>query len=239
MAKVRGLSRRYRIPYETGIGTYLPTEIKKCIAALREVDEQTAVKGPTWWQLQNRKTGVITMVFNGVTLYITGRDTVEGVEARFHAEMKRRWEKYNNSPAGRRQAAKSAADLVRSQAEMDAAMVDLATLDFGNIEAVVNWMCRIQKPADHGSVKKPREFIIATFAEHGYLPKVNCGDDFDGEDVDNYGRYLVGQALDGIKVVGAPHSILIDFAADWREKFGLAVVPDPYATDDEDEDDDE
>jgi hypothetical protein len=139
VAKVRGIGRRSRVPYSPTCGSYLPTEIQKCIDALKIVDEQMAVKGPAWWQLQNRKTGIIRMDFNGMTLPITARSTVEGVQAVFRAEMDRRHEKYVNSPAGRKQAAESAAKLIRLQAEANAAMADLVTLDFDDIEATVNW----------------------------------------------------------------------------------------------------
>ena len=53
------------------------------------------------------------------------------------------------------------------------------------------------------------------FGEHGYEPGVNTGDDFAVDDRENVGRYIIGQALDGIRSVGSPHPIIHKFATDW------------------------
>ena len=58
--------------------------------------------------------------------------------------------------------------------------------------------------------------------EHGYEVGAYCGPAFDRASRDIFARWLIGQALDGIEHVGAPHGIVDKFARDWREAFPSA-----------------
>ena len=99
-------------------------------------------------------------------------------------------------------------------------MEQLPNLDFANQEAVLDWICEFQDPSDHIGVAKNQGEVLKIFAEHGYQTSVNTGEAFNGEDRDNFARYIVGQALDGLKGdVGAIHQVVHKFTDDWKKKF--------------------
>jgi hypothetical protein len=133
-------------------------------------------------------------------------------------------ERYRNSPQGRR-AAREDADRARiARAETAAAFVALPAVDAADIDAVMEWMIRYARSADHvdSGARFVAPAVLAWFAQHGYVINANVGDAFDGTDRDNVARYLIGQALDGIAVVGSPHPMFVD----WAERF-LAGEPLP------------
>lgn len=230
MSSKRGTSRRRIIvEHDPCCGSFLDTEIERCINAAK-LGDQHLIPGPAWARLMARKHYVVVMNFNGVRLALTAQSTVAAEVAKYHAEIERRSEKFRNSPEGRRQAARAAARLA-------AALADLDSLDWDSVEAVVNWLCRVTPAFDHGGVNYPREELVARFAEHGYLPNVNCGEDYIADDLDNSGRWLIGQALDGIAKVGAPHPMTVDFGERWREQFGLTPMANPYGHDEGEEED--
>ncbi len=126
---------------------------------------------------------------------------------------------YRASPKG--QAAEAARQDRRRdlQARHDILMARLPTLDMTDDSAVLDWLCQMQEPADHVDVISRADTIIAKFEAAGYRASENCGKDYRPGDRENMFRYLVGQALGGFKQVGAPHSILLKFAAEWRAQF--------------------
>ncbi|OGZ11660.1 MAG: hypothetical protein A3D67_00515 [Candidatus Lloydbacteria bacterium RIFCSPHIGHO2_02_FULL_51_22] len=73
-------------------------------------------------------------------------------------------------------------------------------------------------------VVKQKDVVIATFAAKGYHPNVNCGQDFHGDDRDNFARYIIGQALGNLACVGAIHQVVQRFTNDWKKKFIPAVA---------------
>lgn len=79
----------------------------------------------------------------------------------------------------------------------------------------------MQEPSDHAGVILRRETIVSAFERRGFKAGENCGADYKPDDRSNMFRYLVGQALSGLKDGPAIHPILHKFAAEWREQFGI------------------
>lgn len=158
--------------------------------------------------------------FNDVELLATPESTAAGVVESFLAECNRRSTAYWQSPKG--QAAKREAEeqVKAMQERHDELMLALPSLDFTNAGDVLDWLCAMQGASDHVGVTVRKAEILSAFAAGGFLPGVNCGDDFRRGDRDNELHWLVGQALDTLENVGAIHGIVLKFAADWRRDHG-------------------
>lgn len=157
-------------------------------------------------------------VFNGVEIIAERGATADGLRDQWQRKTDAAHVAYLNSPTSRAAKAKREAGIAAAQETHDNLVRDLATLDFENDVAVIDWICAIQDSTDHVSlvVDKPR--IIAAFEAAGFAVNVNCGPAFKADDRDNVFRYLVGQALDGLKSV-AIHGIIHKFAGEWKDKF--------------------
>lgn len=103
-------------------------------------------------------------------------------------------------------------------------MRNLPSLDMNNDCAVLAWVCEMQEPSDHVGVIVRRETIVSAFEKAGYVAGANCGPDYRPGNRDNMFRYLVGQALDGLKNGPAIHPIIHKFADEWRREFTALAV---------------
>jgi hypothetical protein len=157
--------------------------------------------------------------FNGVGLIAEPGMDPNLLMQFWQSEMDRAAATYRESPAGIKAAADAEARRASEQATADRLMAELPTLDFSDVAAVIDWMEAIADPSDHVGVFMFTEAIIGAFNARGFVADVNVGEDFDGEDSDNFARYLIGQGLSNLSTVGAIHSIFHKFAADWRSKF--------------------
>ncbi len=168
-----------------------------------------------------RRLGHVGGIFNGIELTADASTTPEAVVAEFERESAAKAETYRNSPEG--QAAQKASDERRAdmQAKHDRLMNRLPDLDWSNDAAVLEWLCEMQAPSDHVGVTVLSDTIATEFEQRGFHAGVNTGADYKPNDRDNAFRYLVGQALDGLKSGPAIHPILHRFSAEWRERFGI------------------
>jgi len=161
--------------------------------------------------------------FNDVELTVNPDDDPQAIVDYYNDELGRRAEAYRNSPEGKRAAAEAEERKQQLQRQMDEAMNELDSLDFSDLNAVIAWLGKACDPSDHIGGVVPHEQIVDTFRENGYVPNANCGTDFNGEDEENFARWLIGQALEGLKTeIHAIRQIFHKFADDWRKKFGYA-----------------
>lgn len=170
--------------------------------------------------LAKKTKGEVRTEFNDIELVATEDSVAENIVEDFNVKIAEAAKKYSESPEGQRAAIEREERKQEAQRKADALMEQLLSLDFNNQEAVLNWICEFQDPNDHIGVAKDNEKVLKIFAEHGYQPDVNTGKAFNGEDRDNFARYIVGQALDGLRSdVGAIHPIVHKFTDSWKEKF--------------------
>lgn len=163
--------------------------------------------------------GMATGVFNSVALTVDGNTTAAEIVAAFEREIKAAAEAYRNSPTGNADAAEREQRRRYAQIAHDALMSKLPNLDFGNQIAVLDWLCTMQEPSDHSGVIVRRETIVSFFEARGFVAGANCGPDYRPGDRDNTFRWLVGQALSGLKSGPSIHPILHKFAGEWKEQF--------------------
>ena len=161
-----------------------------------------------------------TGTFNGVELHAVAGYAPAAVAKYYDEEQHRRGVAYRNSREGRKAAQDAEDRRAAAQAKHDALMRQLPTLNMADDAAVLAWLCDMQDQSDHSGVIVRRQTIVEKFEKAGYAAGANCGKDYRMGDRDNMFRYLVGQALDGLKNGPAIHPILHKFAAEWREQFG-------------------
>ena len=82
---------------------------------------------------------------------------------------------------------------------------------------------------DEGIEQDDAQRIVDGFTEHEYFAGVNCGEAFDGSDRDNYGRYLIGQALSFLSNGNrrdwwGVHPVLKPHFEEWLSTFGTSVT---------------
>lgn len=157
-------------------------------------------------------------VHNGALMVATPSSTVAELVAQWDRKQQEAAVAYRNSPEGQAAAAADEASVQAAQEKHDLLMQDLATLDFASDVAVLDWLCAFQDVSDNGSVAKSTGAVSGAFKAAGFAENANCGPNYKPDDRDNAFRYIVGQALDGLRTV-AIHGIIHKFAADWRAKF--------------------
>lgn len=166
-----------------------------------------------------KRDGVATGNFNDVTLRAGIEVTPEDIVAFYDREMARLADEYRRSPEGIAAAKRDDDERRQMQGEHDALVARLPALDMHDQHAVLDWICAMQEPSDRKGVIVKRETIVAHFEKAGYQANENTGPAYDGSDRKNSFRYLVGQALAGLKDGPAIHPIIHKFAGEWRERF--------------------
>jgi hypothetical protein len=163
--------------------------------------------------------GVAFGHFNDIQLNATPGTTAESIVEFFNDETTRQHEEYLNSPTGKAAAVAREQSRRNAQAAHDGLMAKLRTLDFSNDAAVLDWLCAMQGPSDHIGVILQRQTIVQVFGARGFVEGANCGTDYKPGNRENMYRYLVGQALNGIKSGPAIHPILHKFVGEWKAQF--------------------
>lgn len=161
-------------------------------------------------------------IFNGIEIRATGTETEADIIAAWETEREARVAAWEASPEGQASKARDAQERWDAQFAVNALLAALPTIDWTDHAAPIGWLCAAQPHMDRVGVTFDRSAVLACFKEHGYEVSAFCGEAFDGKSRDIFARWLIGQALDGIEQVGAPHGIVERFAADWRARFSKA-----------------
>lgn len=174
-------------------------------------------------RLADKTNEMVTASFNDIQLTANPGDNAENIVKFYSEESTRRAETYRNSPEGKQAVVEAEERKQVAQSKLDKAMTELSVLNFSDLTAVINWLEKVRDPSDYVGVVTPHEQIVATFRKHGFEPGANCGENFNGEDKENFAGWLIGQALDGLAgSVHAIHQVFHKFADDWRGKFAQA-----------------
>lgn len=169
--------------------------------------------------------GTATGQFNDVPLTADASSTPAEIVSRWNSESDARAAAWRASPEGKKAEQESNQRRADAQTLHDSLMKRLPALNMKDDAAVLDWLCQMQGPTDHVGVIVRRDTIVSHFEKAGYRSNVNYGDDFKPRDRDNVFRYLVGQALHGLKEGPAIHPILHKFAAEWRADFRVVPCP--------------
>jgi hypothetical protein len=184
-----------------GAGTHIAVAAKMLVDAVAKTHEPVQGK------------------FNDILLVADVGSTPDSIVAFFDQQCAIRAEEYRNSPEGKRAEQEAEERRSRLQQTYDSLMRKLPSLDMRDQVAVLDWLCQMQEPSDHIGIILRRATIVSAFEKAGFVANANTGKAYKADDRDNSFRYLVGQALAGLKDGPAIHSILHKFTKEWRAKF--------------------
>lgn len=165
----------------------------------------------------------IVLLFNSTIIKVSHKKHPKAIAKFYDNERKRQSAEYRNSPEGKLAAREAEEHKQHLQSVADEALIKLDNLDFSDMNAIIGWLKQIWDASDHIDVDVKPQQIVKIFERHGFKPSVNCGDDFNGDDEENFARYLIGQALNNLKQDGFIYPVFDRLANDWREKFNRAA----------------
>ncbi len=157
--------------------------------------------------------------FNSVRIAMSVGMASGDIVAHYDREMTARSEAWRNSPEGKAAEARSLVALEDAQRKVDAGVATLGRMAFGDIGHVLAWWEGMVEPLDRVGVECDRVAIVATFVRHGYEPGVYCDAAFVADNREIHARWIIGQCLDGVTRMGAPHCMALTFIAGWRTRF--------------------
>ena len=163
--------------------------------------------------------------FNGATMKCGKGSTLKSIIRHWHRELNAQTKAYRNSPMGKAQDKEDAIEIAYLKAKRQRLMLEFKTLNFNDYTEVLDWLLKIQDISDDTRVGVPVKQILSVLRKHDYKANVNCDADFNEEDRENYARYIIGQAIDGLKKIGAIHGLVHKFTKEWVDKF--KVFPSP------------
>lgn len=160
----------------------------------------------------------VTTSFNDIEVTVDASSNAIDIVNKFMDDINERHKAWLNSVDGIRALCAAEERRRNLQHRCDVLLAKLDTLDFSDDASILSWLCELAD-CDHFDVDSKSREVLAKFKHEGYHADVNCGEHFNGEDRENFMRYIVGQALSGIAAVGSPHGVIHKFVEEWRQKF--------------------
>lgn len=184
--------------YEARIGMDIYTECK----ALQELAD---------------KYGTAYMNFNDICINAAEyQTTADSLVRFFHEESDRRMKEYEQSPKG---IAKRQVQETRNNYRdtyRNALMFGLENAPqviFKDQLLALNWLCEIEDGRDLNG-----KLIVKIFNQNGYFENVNTEENFDENSIDNYARYIIGQALNFLSESNTIHQMVLHFRDKLKER---------------------
>ena len=157
--------------------------------------------------------------FNGTSLIVTKDSTVESILKDYNDQLEIAHQKYINSDEYKERQIQEKIELTRLNKESENLMNVFNTLDFNDYKQVLFWLCKIQPYSDRIGVNVPKDKIFNKLLINGYKVNVNCEEDFNEEDPENFARYIIGQCMNGLDRIGAIHYMAVRFTEDWKKRY--------------------
>ncbi len=168
--------------------------------------------------LRNSSNEDVAFAFNGIEIVCGERDTPDTVEARWQEESDKAAERYRNSPEGKRSAEKAEDRRLDCQRRTDDLLERLPAIVNDQSE-LVKWLASLSHYGDHTGITWSKKFIVEQLEDAGYVQGLHVGrKDFDDPKI--MAEYIIGQAIDCLKMGMSPHPITQKFAADYAKMKG-------------------
>jgi hypothetical protein len=161
--------------------------------------------------------------FNGISLKVSATSTVASIVQDYSNQINSKKEAYLNSQELKDSEQKNKIKLEKLNNDVIFVINKLIDLDFQDSFATLKWMSELQPYSYEVGVNIPTKEIVEKFASYGYVINANTDEEFNGENKDNYARYIIGQCLAGLSKSKEIHPIMHDFLAKWEAKFMLSV----------------
>lgn len=156
--------------------------------------------------------------FNGVTVrarYATTRP--EDVAKEYWRRSQARSVMW--SPERTAREARWAAEQKATRERIAAECAALPSIDWTTHDAPLAWVERVADETIPNAAD-----VASVFREHGYMANACTEGAYNGEDPDNAGRYIIGQAIANLDRWGGIHPMCGEFVRRWRERFPVTVA---------------
>lgn len=158
--------------------------------------------------------------FNGQKMVVKKGDKVAEIADKYMKSLDEASEAHKNSPKGKAEAKRWAAELLYDQKKYDHLVSKLSGINLKNPEAAVRWLAQFAGVADNVNIKKvSTEKILRHFELAGYRASMNATRKGEASIVwqrrnsrPRQLQWLVRQGMSSIKMLGSPHPMLMTFA---------------------------
>jgi hypothetical protein len=154
----------------------------------------------------------VSFRFNDVDMIVAPGETAESAVTRWTAQFETNAEAYRNSPEGK--AAKVEAERRRRQCQRDTDVLIARLPNVTNdLPALVRWCVALSQTADHIGITWDKSAVADTIEAAGWTRNAHVGKPDEAfKDKVVMGEYLVGQALDCLRIGMPPHPVIEKFA---------------------------
>ena len=163
----------------------------------------------------------ITGEFNGTKFEVIPGDTFDKVKKRYKTIRDKQQEAYFASDEYKQKQSEQKIRENANTALVNELLQEAKQIDWSNIPVVLEFLNRTVDPFGYTYTDK---FAIATIKDHlvdaGYIAGEKTGENFNGEDKENSGRYLIGQALDCVQNGWPILDVYSRMYSQWVEKWG-------------------
>jgi len=162
--------------------------------------------------------------FNGIRIDFNPLEDNLDVELvkRYHELIDARRRTYEESDEYKARQKKDAEEVIQIQADLDKLVEELpGVLESADKVQILTWVKDFSWLSDRSGVNTRWEQVVKLFNESSFQANVNTGKDYNGEDLENVLRYLVGQFLDFMEnTIHCAHQIVpITIERALKEKF--------------------
>lgn len=163
----------------------------------------------------------VCMEFNDIELIANPNTNPAKLVDFYRDEMVSRRAEYEKSDEYKKLRERQNFELKQKQKELDELLIQLDTINFSDYTQVLHWWAKAQDALDHIGLVKYDAHIIQAFEKNGYVENEHVGKDSEWikETPERMARYIVGQCLNMLKVVGAVHQIIPIWVKQYDELF--------------------
>jgi hypothetical protein len=168
---------------------------------------------------------IVAFTFNGITLVANPKTDWRELSKQYSEKSDQRREDYRKSPEGIAAATQRADDVAKKQKIVSDLIYALPkVLAGGRLDDAITWLKQFTNPADDIEVKFNASEVARSFIAYGWKENDCVGEKpewFNSKY--RMGRYIVGQAINCLKMGMAPHGITLSFI----EKYEALPVSSP------------
>lgn len=164
-------------------------------------------------------TRTVVFEFNGIECRVLSDSKPAEIVDHYHATLDARHKEWVSSAEGKAYEARRQEEFASQLEKVRALEAQLPAI-VDDRDALVAWVGAFGEVNDHVDIKIDRNGILGLLNGAGYQANDCVGDKFDGENKDNFARWLIGQAMDGLlRRGGRVRPIAAKFAKEYAEKF--------------------
>lgn len=194
-------------------------------AKLGEMINRYAERLISYWD-EMYKTDDLAIVegkFNECNFIVDGKSTSQKLVHKFNLENKKAAKAYRKTKEYILQQRKNKKEVEKNQKTEHVLFKHMKKIDYSDSGKVLDWVMEYYKATNHIDVKNNFKKVHSELVRHGYKSKANTGENFNKEDRDNVGRYIIGQFMDCARFGKHCPEIIQDFYDEYSLNFVFGI----------------